>query len=95
MGQTYKIGTTATMVRNRDGKTEVKYHNTVVVAFDESEIILNCGGWWTATTKNRMNQASNQFDLGYNVFQKDFLWYVESQGKVVEFNENRIVLNRK
>jgi hypothetical protein len=95
MAQQYKIGTTATIVRTRDGKTEVTYHNTTVVSFDADKIILNCGGWWTSTTKNRMNQTSNQFDLGFRVSQKDFLWYVEYQGKVIEFNENRILLKRK
>lgn len=59
------------------------------------KLFLTAGGWWTNTTKNRMNQASNQFDLGYNVFQKDFNWFVDYRGKVFEFNENRIVLNRK
>ena len=30
-----------------------------------------------ATTKKKMNQASNQFNLGYEVFQKDWYWFID------------------
>jgi len=37
---------------------------------------LNSGGWNTATTKLRMNQAAAQFSLGFHVRQRDGTWYV-------------------
>ena len=70
----------------------VRYWNTDIVKFNNERIILNTGGWSTVTTKLRMNQASNQFGLGYNVYQKDFNWFVEYQGKTIPFNTQRLTL---
>jgi hypothetical protein len=70
----------------------VAYHNTFVVCASDKTIVLNTGGWFTVTTKTRMNQASNQFGLGYRVFQKDFRWYVEFKGKVRRFITNKVTL---
>lgn len=65
-----------TTVETADGVTRVRYHSTDVVTFNDDWIVLDTGGWTTYTTKTRMNQASNQFRLGYYVFQRDFtFWY--------------------
>ena len=74
--------------------TKVIFHNTVVVAFDTRKITLNNGGWYTPTTKKRMNQASDDFLLGFKVYQKNYEWYCEYQGKIHSFTQNELVLNR-
>jgi hypothetical protein len=63
----------------------VTYHNTDVVAISGSDrtgydVILNTGGYKTATTKLRMNQAMNEYDFPIGVFQKDGAWYVQFNG---------------
>ncbi len=93
MAQMSKIGSHKTSVFMEDGFTKVVYHNTVVVRFNEDMIILDHGGYSSKTTKLRMNQASNQFDLGFNVWQKDFEWFVSYKGKTFEFSR-LMVLNR-
>ena len=93
MAQQSKIGKGSTTIKTVNGKTSVTYHSTAVVTFDQNLIVLNSGGWFTSSTKNRMNQASNQFDLGFNVFQKDFAWYVGYKGEVMEFR-NGMTLKR-
>lgn len=96
MSQLQRIGTRSTTVHtNEDGMTQVVYHSTAVVSFNDKVIILNTGGWDTLTTKTRMNQASNQFRLGYNVYQKDFEWFVSFKGKVTPFTEHTLTLNRQ
>jgi hypothetical protein len=74
MSQTQVVRGVATRVDYKTGKdnlrTQVWYHSTCVVEFDKDVIKLCTGGWRTATTKTRMNQASNQFGLGYSVYQK-------------------------
>ena len=94
MAKQNQIGTHKTMVYPMDDFINVQYHETVVVAFDHQEIILNNGGWYTKTTKDRINQTSNQFGLGYRVFQKNFDWFVEHQGKIIPYNNN-LRLRRK
>lgn len=95
MGQQQTVGTHKTAVideiHNKKHSTAIYYHSTAVVQFTFDEIILNSGGWKTATTKARMNQASNQFGLGYSVYQKDFSWYVNFNGKTLDFSDNMVL----
>ena len=93
MGQMQTIGKTATVVYFAHNMTRVRYHQTEVVQFNDKLIVLNSNGWTTATTKNRMNQTSNQFGLDYYVFQKDFEWFVDFNGKTLEFSD-RMILTR-
>jgi hypothetical protein len=88
MAQQHKITGRATNIQTTNGNTVIRYHATDVVSFNAKEIVLNSGGWRTATTKTRMNQAAGQFDLGYSVFQKDFDWFVDYRGLVVGFEDN-------
>lgn len=77
MSQQYKIGRTATTIAgDGDGNTEITYHSTRVVIFNADLITLDSGGWHSATTKVRMNQAANTFHLGFQVFQKKHEWFV-------------------
>jgi hypothetical protein len=89
MGQTQKVGTVATSVgRGSDGTLRVTYHGTVVVAVAKGLVVLRSGGWQTATTKLRMNQASAQFALGFSVSQRRFNWFVKRpDGTTVPFTE--------
>ena len=74
------VGTHKTTVSTSDGVTRVTYHSTDVVTFDAEKITLDSGGWLTATTKKRINQASDQFDLGYHVYQLGGAWLVDIDG---------------
>ena len=86
MAQTQQVKGRATSIFQHDGCTVVQYRGTLVVSFDDDTIELDSGGWRTVTTKLRMNQASNQYDLGYQVFQKDFEWFVTlPDGTTVDF----------
>lgn len=96
MGQTHTVGKHATTVSTGDdGKTRVTYHATDVVVFDADTIVLDTGGWFTVTTKLRMNQASSQLGLGYRVYQRDGLWYVDYHGITHNFGHSeRVELER-
>lgn len=85
MVQMQKLSTNNTTITERDDYMNVTLHSTDVVRFNEQEIILDSGGWNTFTTKARMNQCSNQFNLGYKVIQRDFKWYVEWKGDLLPF----------
>jgi hypothetical protein len=61
-------------------KIEIFYHSTCVVTIDNSGelpiVTLRSGGWHTSTTKRRMNQAAQEYKLGFCVYQEKFNWYV-------------------
>lgn len=67
-----------TRILQQDQKIEIIYHTTKVVEVNKKErkIKLNSDGWRTVTTKRRMNQAGNLFNLGFSVYQKNYEWFV-------------------
>lgn len=91
MAQTQKVSGVATAVRTDEGGTlTVSYHDTnVVTVYPNGRIVLDTGGWFTVTTKTRMNQASNQFGLGFHVYQEDFQWFVAIDGQNIEWGRER------
>ena len=88
-----QIGSHKTVVYRDNDMTCVKYHWTDVVEFNNKKISLDSGGYRTSTTKRRMNQTSDQFNLGFYVFQKNFEWFVNYKDKTIDF-EDRMVLER-
>jgi hypothetical protein len=78
-----------------EGYNVVEYQGCPVVQWNDDEIILNKCGWQSHTTKDRMNQASREYGLGYRVYQKDFSWFVEWQNETYEFDEDTITIPRK
>lgn len=94
MASLNKVGSHKTTIRSEGSSIIVRYWYTDVVKFSPGLITLNTGGHFTNTTKTRMNQASNQYGLGYNVYQKDFGWYVKYKGKVIPFKKNSVSFRR-
>lgn len=82
---------TATMTDN--GKTSVIYYNTPVVQFTDKTIILETGGYFTKSTKDRMNQASQKYQLGFSVYQSKGNWYCEYKGIEHAFTGTRLELS--
>jgi len=95
--QTRRVQGTATSVSESPDVIRVTYHDTVVVEITHNRIVLNTGGWKTVTTKRRMNQASQQYGLGYHVYQSSHRWYVywKVTDKTYEFKNDELVLIRK
>jgi len=86
MAQQQTVGkhrTTVSDNRGNGGDLTVTYHSTKVVTVrsgvgylaDHWRIILDSGGYRTATTKSRMNQAANEYDLGFSVYQRGGKWF--------------------
>lgn len=94
MAQTSICRGVATSVVCATGRITVVYHNTRVVDVTPEHITLDTGGWKTATTKLRMNQASAQFNLGYSVYQQKGQWFVSYRGFTRQFDQDEIILER-
>lgn len=97
MGQQATIGTHRTTIRSvlTERYLRVTYHNTDVVEVKNNILILDNGGYYTKTTKVRMNQASNEFGLKYWVFQKNFAWWCDYQGEVYPFENGKCKIELK
>lgn len=73
-------------------KHEVWYHRTCVVTIYEDApepghklAELYTGGHYTATTKQRMNQALYEHGFPYQVFQQTGAWYIFNTETLEEF----------
>ena len=75
-----------TKVVENGNMTEVWLHGHKIVEFDENFAKLDACGWYTVTTKRRMNQVSEHFDLGFAVYQENFAWFVDSRNGTKEFD---------
>ena len=61
----------------------VIYHNTVVVKIDrvKQEVTFDTGGWETATTRRRINQACGTYKLPYRAhIENRELWVTNDDG---------------
>lgn len=75
-----------------DEATAYMLHNTVIVlAYNDGRIKLHSGGWMTQTTKMAMNQISNQFNLGFNVYSLKGEWFVTKGGYTSAFVDGLIL----
>ena len=75
-----KLANNTYLVSNEDGSFGVRLHNTQVVKYYPDKTLLFSGGWHTVTTKQRINEYSNA-----GLYQKDFCWYIDIDGKAVDF----------
>lgn len=69
----------------------VQLYNTKIIKWNDSEIVLNSGGWRTNTTKARINQASWENNLGISVSQVDSNWYVYRGSEVIPFSDGMTI----
>jgi hypothetical protein len=90
--QTQRFAGTARATLTVNGARHYVYHSTAVVIVNADRTIrLDSGGWLTATTKRAMNQASNQDELGFRVFQQAGEWFVHWQGRDVPFVDGMLL----
>ena len=75
-----------TKVMNGSNSLIVQHHNTTIIYHDyETNVIhLNNGGWYSKTTKERINSYIK--DFGYKLYQKNYQWFIEyPHGEKVEY----------
>ena len=65
-----------------NGHLVIKCHKTIIVDVGQHNTTLKTGGCKTKKTKDDMNRASSQFNLGFKVFQKKRAWYVDCKNPV-------------
>lgn len=81
-----------TSVENVNGVSIVKLHHNKIAEIGEDWIrLFDGGGWRTNTTKSRLSAILKENGSNDYIFQKNFQWYIETNGEIKEF-ENGILL---
>lgn len=95
MTNLYKFqGVQTTVATDRDGALVGYYRGTPVARLAGSVVTLNTGGWFSRTTKVRMNQFSHNFTDGrFGVYQKNYQWFVSVNGKELPFDGNTLTFS--
>ena len=80
-----------------DSNLVFKFWYTDIVKVTNNEVILNNGGWYTSTTKRRMNEISDALGFDFKVYQKNYNWFVEVNDlngkiKIFCFQQNEVRL---
>jgi len=89
-----QIGHHATTVSMIDDALTVVFHSTPIVRVFEDRIELNNGGFFTKTTKVRMNQASMAFNLGFEIKQIKGNWFAFVGDIKIPFTGEKLILQR-
>jgi len=92
MTNLYKFqGVETTTATDRDGALVGYYRGTPVARKAGNVITLQTGGWFSRTTKVRMNQFSHNFtNNAYSVYQRKHQWFVDVNGQTIPFNGNSL-----
>ena len=70
------MGYLNTFIDYNEFGVKVKLYNTTIYEVTEESYIFNTDGFKTVTTKRRMNQISEDFNLGFEIYQKNYCWFV-------------------
>ena len=71
----------------------VVLHRTAIAVYDHNTqaLKLNTGGWYSVTTKSRLNAILQGLIVGASVFQKNFDWYLNYNNQTVDFWDGMIL----
>jgi hypothetical protein len=94
MARMDKLSTYRTTIAQAGDLTAITYHSTQIVAFDRHNVSLRTGGWDSVTTRRKMNQAANQFGLGYSVYRDKGASYVRTPAGAVRPLEDNMTFSR-
>ena len=68
----------------------LRHHNTDIIKLDRRMYAtLDNGGWYSVTTKKKLNSVLNEFNV--SIVQMNFVWYIYTQFQNAEW-QNGMVL---
>ena len=72
---------------------EVFLHGNHIATITDNDLTLySGGGWFTNTTKSRLNALIQEFCFkGSNIFQKNFNWYVKAFNTTTPFHDGIVL----
>ena len=73
----------------------VVLHRTAIAVYDHNTqaLKLNTGGWYSVTTKSRLNAILQGLIAGASVYQKNFDWFLNYNNQIHDFNDGMILVN--
>jgi hypothetical protein len=66
-----------------DNGYKIRLHDTDIITYQNGYYTLNSGGWYSRTTKERLNKYTP-----FWIYQKNYEWYIDYDNKTLTFNDN-------
>jgi hypothetical protein len=88
-GQNFTSGNTTVIFTEE--KTEVLLHGNKIATIGDTFLQIFDGGWQSKITKSRLNAILKEHGHGASIFQKNFEWFVNDNGKDVPFESGMIL----
>jgi len=77
---------------------EMRLHGNLIAEFHKDHLILYSAGWYTSTTKHRLNMALALAGINETIYQHDYCWYYgcyykldKAEGKLTTFRDGMII----
>ena len=88
-GQRNWAGSNTTVFTSDNGLESTVYlhGNHIATVTDKDLTLYSGGGWFTNTTKSRLNALIQEFSFKGGIFQKNFNWYVQMFKTVTPFHD--------
>ena len=88
-----KDNTCVTYDPTNNMSAEVFLHGNHIATVTDTDLTLySGGGWFTNTTKSRLNALIQEFSFnGSNIFQKNFNWYVRAFNTTTPFHDGIVL----
>ena len=89
-----KDNTCVTYDPTNNMSAEVFLHgNHIATVANDSLTLYSGGGWFTPTTKSRLNALINEFSepISNGIFQKNFNWYVRAFNTTTPFHDGIVL----
>ena len=73
----------------------VVLHRTAIAVYDHNTqaLKLHTGGWYSNTTKSRLNAILQGLIAGASVFQRDWNWFLNYNNSTHDFMDGMILCN--
>ncbi len=71
--------------------TIVRHYQTNIFVAREGHVQISSGGMFSATTKRHINDCFRAIGMNASVYQRDYTWYVETNGIEQVFFDGMVV----
>lgn len=82
----------ATRITKAGDATTVRYHETDVISFTPTQIVVTLGGHDTVTARKKINQAAVQYNLPVGVVRKRGHTYLKTPQGIQPMDEHGVFL---
>lgn len=76
---------------DRDASYVFLHGNHIATILETSIELYNCG-WFTSTTKARLNAILKEHGNGAYIYQKNRQWFVNDNGATIPFSEGMVLV---